>query len=215
MTPGIVSVNVGRPRLEEWRWRGRPVKTAICKEPVSGPVLAEGVNLAGDDQADRRIHGGPDKAVYAYALEDYEWWAGYLGRTLPPGTFGENLTTVGIDVTNSGIGDRWRVGGAVLEVTQPRDPCFKLALRMGEAGFGKQFNAARRPGAYLRIVEPGLITGGDPITVVGAAPPALRIADLFVDELTPDLLQRIVADERVADGWRRGAARTLERLGLA
>ena len=213
MTPGIVSVNVGRTRLEEWR--GRLVKTAIDKQPVDGPVLAEGVNLAGDDQADRRIHGGADKAVYAYAVEDYAWWAEQVERTLPPGTFGENLTTVGLDVTNSAIGDRWHVGEAVFQVTQPRDPCFKLAMRMGGGAFGKQFNAARRPGAYLRIIEPGHVAAGDPITVVAAATPALRIADLFVDELTPELLHRIVADERVADGWRRGAARSLQRLGLA
>jgi len=213
MVPGIVSVNVGGSRLFG-QWRGRQVKSAIHKEPAVGPVLAEGVNLAGDDQADRRIHGGPDKAVYAYAAEDYEWWSDQLGRSLAPGTFGENFTTAGVDVTNSAIGDRWHVGEAVFQVTQPRDPCFKLAIRMGDSAFGKQFNAARRPGAYLRIIEPGHVAAGDPIAVVAAATPALRIADLFVDELTPELLQRIVADERVADSWRHGAARTLARLGL-
>lgn len=214
MAPGIVSVNIGGSRLFG-QWRGRPVRTAILKDPVEGPVLAEGVNLAGDDQADRRIHGGPDKAVYAYAAEDYDWWSGQLGRRLTPGTFGENLTTAGLDVTNSAIGDRWRIGDALFQVTQPRDPCFKLAIRMGDSTFGKQFNAARRPGAYLRIIEPGYVAAGDPITVIAAAAPALRIADLFVDELTPDLLHRIVADERVAPSWRHGAARMLARLGLA
>jgi MOSC domain-containing protein YiiM len=213
MVPGIVSVNVGRSRTVQWR--GRPVRTAIAKEPVDGPVLAEGVNLAGDDQADRRIHGGPDKAVYAYAAEDYEWWEHQLGRTLLPGTFGENFTTRGLDVTNSAIGDRWHVGGAVFEVSQPREPCFKLALQMGDGAFRKKFDAAGRPGAYLRIIEAGHVAAGDPITVVAAAVPAIRIAELAVENLTPDLMRRIVADDRVALGWRRAAARFLEGLELA
>jgi len=213
MVPGIVSVNVGRTGTEQWR--GRVVKTAIGKYPVDGPVLADGVTLTGDDQADRRIHGGPDKAVYAYAVEDYEWWEQQLDRALPPGTFGENLTTRHLDVTNSAIGDRWHVGGAVFEVSQPREPCFKLAMRMGDGGFRKKFDAARRPGAYLRIIEPGRVEAGDSITIRSAAGPAIRISDLVVDNLTPELMRRIVADERVAYGWRRSAARFLEGLELA
>jgi hypothetical protein len=133
-TPRIVSVNVGEPRTVEWR--GREVTTGIWKSPVSGPVRVEGVNVAGDDQADRRVHGGVDKAVYAYALEDYEWWAAALADgdgpvELTPGTFGENLTTEGIDLTGARIGDRWSVGDVVLEVSQPRQPCYKLGIRRG------------------------------------------------------------------------------------
>jgi MOSC domain-containing protein YiiM len=124
-----VSVNVGRPRTVEWR--GHEVTTAIWKEPVSGPVALAGVNLDGDDQADRRVHGGPDKAVYAYAAEDYAWWSEHL-RPIAPASFGENLTTEGIDLTACHIGDRWRVGSAVLEVAQPRQPCFKLGIRMAD-----------------------------------------------------------------------------------
>jgi len=129
MDPTIVSVNVGRPQLVEWH--GRTVKTAIFKEPVEGPVLASDVNLSGDDQADRRVHGGPDKSVYAYAGGDYAWWESQLGSRLGPGTFGENLTTDGIEIGQSRIGDRWHVGEAVFEVAQPREPCFKLGIRMG------------------------------------------------------------------------------------
>jgi MOSC domain-containing protein YiiM len=210
MAARIVSVNIGRPRAQEWH--GRLVETAIYKEPVGGPILASGVNLAGDDQADRRVHGGADKAVYAYATEDYEWWEGELGRTLPPGTFGENLTTAGLDLTNSAIGDRWRIGDAVFEVAQPREPCFKLGMKMGDAAFREHFAAAGRPGAYVRIIEAGLVAAGDAITVTPAAQPAIRIGELVADDLSPELLRRLVTDERVPQGWRKGAARSLERL---
>ncbi len=210
MSPKIVSVNVGRPRTQEWH--GRLVTSAIFKEPVEGPILAAGVNLAGDDQADRRVHGGFDKAVYAYAAEDYEWWEGQLGRPLGPATFGENITTAGLDLTHSAIGDRWRIGKAVFEVAQPREPCFKLGMRMGDADFRDQFESAGRPGTYLRIIEPGPVAAGDSITVTPAEEPSIRISELLGDP-TEELLQRIVADGRVPDGWRKGAARALERAG--
>jgi MOSC domain-containing protein YiiM len=209
MEPQIVSVNVGRPQLVEWH--GRTVKTAIFKEPVDGPVLASDVNLSGDDQADRRVHGGPDKSVYAYAADDYEWWGSQLGNRLGPGTFGENLTTDGIDLGQSRIGDRWHVGEVVFEVAQPREPCFKLGLRMGDAAFVGRFEEARRPGVYLRIIEPGMVAAGDAIVVVPAVPPAIRLVDLL-DDPTPELLERIVADGRVPRGWRHAAARALARV---
>ena len=210
MTPRIVSVNVGRPQARDWH--GRLVTSAISKEPVAGPVLASGVNLAGDDQADRRVHGGYDKAIYAYAVEDYQWWELELGRAVGPATFGENLTTTGLDLKHSAIGDRWRVGEAVLEVAQPREPCYKLGMRMGDADFPAVFDKAGRPGVYLRILEPGVVAAGDTVTVEPAEEPAIRIADL-VGELSPEVLRRIVADSRVPEGWRRAAARALERIG--
>ncbi|MBV9285369.1 MAG: MOSC domain-containing protein [Acidimicrobiia bacterium] len=174
--PVVVSVNVGRPRTTQWQ--GRKVRSGIWKEPVDGPIEVAGVNLAGDDQADRRVHGGPDKAVYAYSVEDYAWWAESLGRAVAPATFGENLTTAGIDLTASFIGDRWRVGTAVLEISQPRRPCYKLGMRMGDEGFPGRFEAAGRPGAYLRIVEEGVITKGDAIHVDEAAQPAITVGSL-------------------------------------
>ena len=146
--------------------------------------------------------------------EDYEWWERELGRPLGPGTFGENITTAGVDLTQSAIGDRWHAGEAAFEVAQPREPCFKLGLRMGDAAFRDRFGEAGRPGAYLRIIEPGLVAAGDSITVVAAAAPAIRIAELLGDP-GPEVLRRIVADERVPTGWRRGAARALERLEFA
>ncbi len=204
--PALRSVNVGRARTVIWR--DRPVTTAIWKDPVAGPVAIAGVNLDGDDQADRRVHGGRDKAVYAYATEDYAWWTRELAAPLAPGTFGENLTTVGIDLTASCIGDRWHVGSAVLEVAQPRSPCFKLGIRMGDDSFPGRFEAARRPGAYLRVIVEGVVTAGDTIDVRAAEPPAVPIGALVADTIAPDVLRRIAGDPRVPDGWRRAAARS-------
>jgi MOSC domain-containing protein YiiM len=206
----ILSVNVGRPRRVEWQ--GRTVRTAIFKDPVDGPIMAAHVNLSGDDQADRRIHGGPDKAVYAYAAADYDWWEAELERPLRPGTFGENLTIDGLDLGQSMIGDRWHVGDAVLEVAQPREPCFKLGMRMGDAGFVRRFQAAGRAGAYLRIVHPGPVAAGDAITIVPADPPGIRLVEL-VSDATPELLYRITAAGRVPRGWRKAAARALASSG--
>lgn len=163
MTARLVSVNVGAPRLV--RWRDRDVLTSIFKHPVAGRVAVQGVNVAGDDQADRSVHGGPDKAVYAYAQEDLEWWSDGLGVSLGPGAFGENLTVAGVAVTEAMIGERWRVGDVLLEVCAPRTPCYKLGIRMGEDGFPRLFAAASRPGAYLRILAAGTIATDDALIV--------------------------------------------------
>ena len=161
----VRSVNVGRPRQIAVR-RGRPLMSAIGKEPVAGRVCVAGDGVEGDAQADLRVHGGPDKAVYAYAAEDAAWWAEALGRSLAPGAFGENLTVEGVDVTGARIGERWRVGTAELEVCQPRLPCAKLGIRFGDPGMVKRFAEAGRPGAYLRIVSAGEVAAGDPVEVV-------------------------------------------------
>jgi MOSC domain-containing protein YiiM len=160
----LLSVNAGRPAQIGLR-RGRPVLSSIGKAPVEGRVAVRGVNVEGDDQADRRVHGGPDKAVYAYAAEDIAWWAEQLGRPLGPGAFGENLTVEGVDVTGAVVGERWDVGSVELEVCQPRLPCFKLALRHGDPQMVRRFAKAGRPGAYLRIVREGEIGAGDAVAV--------------------------------------------------
>ena len=159
MSGKLLSVNVGSPR--EIEWLGRREATSIWKSPVEGRVPVRGVNVAGDDQADREFHGGPDKAVYAYAREDTVWWERELGRELEHGNFGENLTVSGVDVTGAVVGERWEIGTVVLEVAQPRIPCWKLGARMEDASFPVHFAAAGRPGAYLRIVEEGEIGAGD------------------------------------------------------
>lgn len=204
----VVSVNVGLPRAA--RWMGRTVTSSIWKTPVDGPVGIDGVNLVGDDQADRRVHGGVHKAVYAYSVEDYDWWATTKGPSAP-GTFGENLTTVGIDLSTSHIGDQWHVGTAVLEIAQPRQPCFKLGMRMNDVGFPGVFAAARRPGAYLRILTAGAVQAGDMIEIVAARPPAVRIDWLVDDEIDEEVLQLVATDSRVPEGWRDFATRALSR----
>jgi MOSC domain-containing protein YiiM len=124
----LVSLNVGG--VHEIQWQGRSVTTGIWKEPVSDRRRVRDVNVAGDDQADRRAHGGHTKALYAYAVEDYRWWSVQLGHGLSPGTFGENLTTEGMDLAAALVGERWRIGSVVLRVTEPRIPCYKLGIRM-------------------------------------------------------------------------------------
>jgi MOSC domain-containing protein YiiM len=153
--------------------------SAIGKAPVDGRVLVEGVNVAGDDQADRRVHGGPDKAVYSYASEDTAWWSAQLGRELGPGIFGENLTTAGVDVTGAVIGEIWRIGTVTLQVAQPRFPCAKLGLRFGDIGMVKRFGEANRPGAYLRILEEGELGAGDRVDINDRPSHGITIADVF------------------------------------
>jgi MOSC domain-containing protein YiiM len=171
----VVSVNVGTPQPVGLR-RGRTVLSAIAKAPVDGRVRVEGVNVAGDDQADRRVHGGPDKAVYAYAAEDTAWWEAELGRALGPGAFGENLTVAGVDVSGAVVGERWRIGTVELEVCQPRFPCFKLGLRFGDPKMLKRFTRAERPGAYLRIHREGELGAGDAVEVTGRPAHGVTVA---------------------------------------
>lgn len=208
----IRSVNVGEPRDVEWF--GRTVSTAIWKEPVEGRARVEGVNLAGDDQADRRVHGGPDKAVYAYAEEDIAWWR-TTHPDVGPGTFGENLTTAGIDLSEAWVGERWAVGDVVLEVSEPRLPCFKLGIRMGDAAFKDVFEAAGRLGTYLRIVEPGTVGAGDEVRILGRPAERLTVAEVAASRHGDDaeLLRRLVAHPATSEGWRAGAWRALERKG--
>ncbi len=163
MSPSIVSVNVGLVR--EIEMRGRIITTAIWKSPVSGRVPLRGVNFAGDDQADRTVHGGRDKAVYAYSEEDYAYWRDEEGVATEAGLFGENLTTRGIDLSLALVGERWAVGSAILEVTKPRLPCYKLAVRLNDPHFVRRFAAALRMGAYFRVIQEGDVAAGDPIVV--------------------------------------------------
>ncbi|HJS74383.1 MAG TPA: MOSC domain-containing protein, partial [Vicinamibacteria bacterium] len=129
--------------------------------------------------ADREVHGGPDKAIYAYGIEDIRWWEQKLGRALELSAVGENLTTSGIDVTNAVIGEQWAIGEALLEVSQPRSPCWKLGVKMGDPGFPKKFTQAERPGAYLRIAREGVLSPGDRIEVVEKPLHGVRVSDVF------------------------------------
>jgi len=152
--------------------------TGIFKEPESERVRVAGLTVGDDVQVDKKHHGGTYQAVYAYASEDYDWWSRELGQTLEPGTFGENLTTEGIDITNALVGDRWKVGSCTIEITGPRIPCSTLRARMGIPGFVKRFAATRRFGAYFMIVDEGGVGVGDEIEVIGATGHGVTIARL-------------------------------------
>jgi len=210
MTPGrqaddesgvLVDVHVGRAR--EVPTNREPVTTAIWKNRVQGRVAVRGVNIEGDEQADTSVHGGPDKAVYAYAEEEVAIWRRELGRDLGEAAFGQNLTTRGVDVSGAVIGERWAIGAALFEVAQPRQPCFKLGLRVGEPGFVRRFAHASRPGAYLRIVEEGDIGAGDPITITSRPDHAVTcriVSDAILRD--PSLLPAVVQAPQLPAGLR-------------
>ena len=208
----VLSVNVAVPRSDPW---GDIGVTGIDKRPVDGPVQVRapgprGVSgVIGDQILDARHHGGDDQAVYAYAREDLDGWQAELGRPLPGGVFGENLTTSGIDVTGALIGERWQVGDeAVLEVSLPRIPCGTFAAWMTDKGWIKWFTARGLPGAYLRVIVPGEIRAGDAISVVSQPDHDVTIGVTFrALTLESELLPRLLAVEALPTVVREKAAR--------
>ena len=174
----LVSVNVTAVVHEE-DWTGNVGRTGIDKRPVQGPVIISNDSLSGDVIADRKSHGGYDKAVYAYAREDANWWEAEIGVEIADGKFGENLTTQGIDVTHAVIGERWSIGTTVFEVSQPRIPCRVFAGFWDRPSLIKDFTNAGRPGTYLRIVQKGQITSGDEIVILHRPDHGVTISDLF------------------------------------
>lgn len=206
----VLSVNVGG--IREFEYVGRPAKSAIWKSPATGRVRAEGVNLAGDDQADRAAHGGPDKALYAYAIEDYRWWESEIDRGIDHGEFGENLTTDGIDVTNAVVGERWEIGSTVLEVSEPRIPCWRFGVRMEDKLFPRKFTQAGRPGAYLRIITEGDVGAGDEIRVVSRPDHGLTIGDVFrIFSRDQDEAGRLLTVPQMSDPWQTWAEKRLAK----
>lgn len=206
----VLSVNVGRVR--EFDYNGRPAKSAIWKTAVSSRVAARGVNLEGDDQADRKAHGGPDKAVYAYAVEDVRWWEEKLGRSLQYGEFGENLTTEGIAVNDAVVGERWEIGTAVFEVSEPRIPCWRLGVRMNDQMFPRRFTEALRPGTYLRLIVEGDVGTGDEIRVVGKPDHDVTIRDVFrIYTRDREEAERLLALPSISESWRAWAENWLHK----
>jgi MOSC domain-containing protein YiiM len=206
----VLSVNVGTPR--EFQYNGRPARSAIWKSQVAGRIAARGVNLDGDDQADREAHGGPDKAVYAYAVEDLRWWEQKIGRSLAYGEFGQNLTTEGIEVNDALIGERWKVGTTVLEVSEPRIPCWRLAVRMNDKLFPRHFSEALRPGTYLRIVSEGELGAGDEIRVLEKPGHDLTVRDVLrIYVRDRHELGRLLAVPQLSENWRGWAAHLLQK----
>jgi len=206
----VLSVNIGR--AHEFEYNGRPAKSAIWKTPVAGRVQVRGVNLEGDEQADRKAHGGPDKAVYAYAIEDARWWEKELGRSLQYGEFGENLTTQGIEVNDALVGERWAIGTAVLEVSEPRVPCWRLGVRMNDQMFVRRFAEALRPGAYLRIIGEGDLGAGDEIRVVHRLDHNLTIRDVFrIYTRDRHEVERLIEISQMSDSWKKWAESLLQK----
>jgi MOSC domain-containing protein YiiM len=206
----LLSVNVGLRRPFEYK--SHQAVSAIWKRPVEGRVLARGVNLEGDEQADRSVHGGPDKAVYGYAQEDYDWWGGELGRELEYGEFGENLTTEGLDLTNALVGERWEVGSTVLEVSEARMPCWKLGFRVSDKHFPRRFLAAGRPGAYLRILQEGDLGSGDEIRVVHRPQHDLTMGDLSrIYAGDRQEVERMLGVPQLSASWREWAEKWIAR----
>jgi len=201
----LISVSVGQPRRVPWR--GQTVATAIFKEPVEHAVQLRRLNLDGDQQADLKVHGGPDKAVYVYPSEHYEFWRRELsGTELPWGAFGENFTTEGLLEDGTYIGDRFRVGSAVVAVTQPRMPCYKLGIKFGRNDIIKRFLASRRTGFYFSVAEEGEVRAGDAVELLAREENPLSVADIVrlyvADKPDSDLLRRAAGLAALPPNWR-------------
>ena len=204
-TPRLLSVNVGLPR--EVDWHGRIVRTSIWKGPVEGPVRVTSLNLDGDQQSDLSVHGGRDKAVYAYPIEHHEYWKRELpGQDLPWGAFGENFTTEGLLEPEVRIGDRLRIGTAEFQVTQPRMPCFKLGIRFGRDDMVKRFLRSGRCGFYLSVLREGRVARGDAIELAGRDDHDVTVADIATlyarDMDDVDLIRRAVAVPALPESWK-------------
>jgi MOSC domain-containing protein YiiM len=212
----LVSVNVGLPR--EVQWRGRSITTGIFKSPVAGRVRVRFPNLDGDRQADLSVHGGPTKAVYVYPAEHYEYWRQELpGVDLPPGSFGENLTTEGLRETETRIGDRFRVGSAVVRVTEPRMPCYKLGVKFERDDMVRRFLASERTGFYFAVVQEGDVAAGDAIEPLERATHEVTVSEITRlyarDRDDLEALRRVVQVEALPDSWREHFRHQLEKLG--
>jgi MOSC domain-containing protein YiiM len=200
----LVSINAGLPR--EVAWGGKTVATSIWKAPVSGPVRVSAFNIAGDRQSDLSVHGGADKAVYVYPSEHYAFWRQELpGVELPWGAFGENFTTAGLS-EEFRVGDRLTIGSAEFAVTQPRMPCYKLAIRLGRADIVKRFLKSGRTGFYLSVVREGVVRAGDSIELNAARSDSLTVADIVrlyaTDSENQEMLARATRLEGLPESWR-------------
>src|SRR5438552_5400283 len=201
----ILSVNVGLPR--EVTWQGKVVTTGIFKEPVKTPVTVRTLNLDGDQQADLTVHGGVDKAIYAYPSEHYGYWRTELpGVDLPWGMFGENFTTEGVFEEAVYIGDKFRIGETEVMVTEPRMPCYKLGIKFGRADIIKRFLASRRTGFYFAVAREGIVSAGDALELIGRDQQDISVADitrLYAFE-KDDLkgLRRAVEVDALPENWK-------------
>jgi len=211
----IISLNVGKPQLVIVN--DQPVSTGIFKEPIADRVMLRTLNLDGDRQADLSVHGGPYKAVYVYPSEHYLFWKHELPEMeLPWGMFGENLTTTGLFETETHIGDRFRVGSAEVKVTQPRMPCYKLAIRFERNDIIKRFLVSERTGFYLSVLKEGEVGAGDEFELLERNTSDVRVVDVVrlysSDKRDLDLLRRAIASESLPNNWREHFRERLRKL---
>jgi MOSC domain-containing protein YiiM len=210
----VLSVNVALPRLIAWK--GQTFNTGIFKKPIAGPVMMRQLDFDGDRQADLSVHGGAYKAVYAYPGEHYQFWRKELpGMDLPWGQFGENLTTEGLSEADTHIGDVLRIGGATVQVTQPRVPCFKLAAKFQRDDILKRFLQSGRSGFYFSVIAEGLVAAGDAIERIQQDPNGIAVNDintLFNHGTDTALLRRVIQLEALPLDWREHFAAHLAEL---
>ena len=214
----IISLNVGRPRLV--LRNGEPVSTGIFKEPVAGRVMVRTLNLDGDRQADLSVHGGPEKAVYLYPSEHYEFWKRELpDMNLPWGMFGENFTSVGMLETAINVGDTFRIGSAEVMVKQPRMPCYKLGIRFGRTDIIKRFLASERTGFYFSVLKEGEVAAGDEFELLQRNASGVRVVDITrlysSDKENVELLRRAIETEALPNTWREYFQKRVESLSSA
>lgn len=210
----LLSLNVALPQAIAWQ--GNTIRTSIFKQPVAGPVQLHAEHLAGDGQADLRVHGGPDKAVYAYPQEHHTYWQQHLpAAQLVPGAFGENLTTTGLLETQVRVGDCFQIGTAVLLAVQPRRPCLKLGIRWQRPSLVREFEEAQRPGIYFRVVQPGHLQAGDAITLIEPSACAVTIQDMvqMLAPTYPDLgkVRALLALPTLSPSWHERLERLLSQ----
>lgn len=211
----LISVNVGPPRVV--MSNGDPVSTGIFKEPVAGRVMLRTLNLDGDRQADLSVHGGPSKAVYAYPSEHYEYWKHELPEMrLPWGMFGENFTTAGLFESELNIGDKFRVGSAIVMVTEPRMPCYKLGIRFDRSDIVKRFLASERTGFYFSVLQEGEVGVGDPIELIEESKGSVKVSDVTAlythEKRNIGLLRRAIEVEALPESWKSYFQHRLQKL---
>jgi MOSC domain-containing protein YiiM len=211
----LISINVGLPRIVTVN--GDPVSTGIFKEPVAGRVMLRTLNLDGDRQADLSVHGGPSKAVYVYPSEHYDYWKRELpGMKLSWGMFGENFTSAGLFESDVNIGDRFSVGSAVVMVTEPRLPCYKLGIKFGRSDIVKKFLASERTGFYFAVLQEGEVGAGDPIELIETTEHSVRVSDITRlytrDKHNLGLLRRAVEVEALPESWKSYFHQRIDKL---
>ena len=211
----LISVNVGLPRVV--MSNGDPVSTGIFKEPVAGRVVLRTLNLDGDRQADLSVHGGPSKAVYAYPSEHYDYWKHELPEMkLPWGMFGENFTSAGLFESELSIGDKFRVGSAIVMVTEPRMPCYKLGIKFRRSDIVKRFLASERTGFYFAVLQEGEVGVGDSIEMIEGSKHNVKVSDITLlytrEKHNVGLLRRAMEVEALPESWKSYFQHRIEKL---